>query len=160
MRWFPPHLTSRSLPLFYPMGEFQMSKGRGFNGSKSKGNVQADSNGQSTRFKGDFSFVSSYLNDTDREWLDANADTAEALVFELVFESGESFKFSVSFDTKTNRFLATLARVDVGHRDSGKILTGRGATAFDAAFVLAYLHLRKLQDGWGEADNTTAGRWG
>ena len=98
-----------------------------------------------------YRFIEGYLAASDQQWLTDNMDSSAECVLELVSTISEGYKFGLSFDSKSGRFLATLTCSLVGSADFGKILTSRGATPMLAAFALWYRHYRKFSNGWGES---------
>lgn len=134
-------------------------KGRYSSAAKDAGKASSDKGQSDNRFKGSYQFVEGYLNDTDKQWLNDNLDGSDEMVYSLVCELDPCFKLSVSFDVRSDRYLASIARIDVGHSDSGKILVSRGATRFDALYALAYRFKVKFSAGWGEASLNSASRW-
>lgn len=103
-----------------------------------------------------YRFVEGYLDEVDRKWLEDNMDSAADCVLELVSQISEGYKLSVSYDRKSERFLASLACSDNGSADFGKILTSRGASPLAATFALWYRHYRKFQFGWGETQRNNS----
>lgn len=101
---------------------------------------------------GEFRFIEGYLDADDQQWLADNADSAAECVLSLVADLCEGYKLSVSWDKRTEMFLATLTCSLDGSADKGKILTSRGSTPVNAAFALWYRHYRKFPNGWGESN--------
>lgn len=104
-----------------------------------------------TTYAKDYQFIEGYLDEKDRQWLSDNMDSQHERILELVCDLPVGFKFSLSWDARSERFLATLTNNDVTSADFHKILTSRGATPDAATFALWYRHNVKFQAGWGES---------
>ena len=96
----------------------------------------------------------------DEDWLDANTDRFIELLLKLLEDIPENGRYTVKYDVRSGRWIAILF-VDGGGDDGGMVaMSVRGATATDAAYLLAYFHLVKFEDGWVNIITERAGRWG
>ena len=96
----------------------------------------------------------------DEDWLDANTDRFVELLLALLEDIQVDGRYTVKFDPRSGRWIAILF-VDGGGKDGGMVaMSVRGATATDAAFLLAYFHLIKFEDGWVNIIIELTGRCG
>lgn len=117
-------------------------------------NVMANTTNSSERSQkkranyGGFSFVIVRLSATDKDWL-ASANCADEFPITQVFDlAQEGYKFSLKEDTKNNTFIASLADIREKSPTEKKILSGRGSTANNAWYALAYRHNILCQGDW------------
>ncbi len=99
-------------------------------------------------------------NNEDKQWLDDNDDELVGMFFALLEAIQPEGRFTSKFDLKSGRWLAVLF---VGSNVEGVELDAmsvRGATAIDAAFLLAYFDQIKFPDGWANSVSDDQGRWG
>ncbi len=99
-------------------------------------------------------------NNEDRAWLDDNDDKLVELFLTLLDTIQPDGRFTSKFDAKSGRWLAILF---IGSDEEGiefDAMSVRGATAIDAALLLAYFHLVKFSDGWALVSAEDQGRWG
>lgn len=104
----------------------------------------------------DYRFVEGYLDEKDRQWLSDNMDSQHERILELVCDLQPGYKFSLSWESKSERYLATLTCNDDQSADFRKILTSRGATPDAATFALWYRHNIKFSNGWGESQRNNS----
>jgi len=115
-------------------------------------NAAKNAGGSGNRFGGEFRFVEGYLDSDDQQWLADNVDSAAECILGMVADISEGYKLSVSWDKRTDMYLATLTCSLDGAADKGKILTSRGSTPTFALFALYYRHYHKFRAGWGESN--------
>ena len=109
---------------------------------------KAGSNGKGKSGFGDYWFVEVRLSEEDkqtletREWTDHEQfDSIRGLV-------AEGYKFSLNEDSKNQSFIATLTDNREGSAAYHGILSGRGATPFNAVCSLLYKHYALLGETW------------
>lgn len=108
-------------------------------------------------------FINPYLTEADKQWLVSNMESIDTICLELLHDVGEMYSFSCTYDAKSGRFNAMLKCVATDHGNSGLILSVRGATAIDAMYALAYLHVEKSDGLWlsiAPETNVSSERWG
>ena len=99
-------------------------------------------------FGADYRFVNVRLSSDDKARMaDLHLDVEFPLstILDIV---AEGYKFSVKEDSKNQTYVASLTD---GREDSPAyraILTGRGSSALNAWYSLAYRHIVLLPDGW------------
>lgn len=99
-------------------------------------------------FGSDYRFVNVRLSSDDKARM---ADTALEVEFPLGFILdivAEGYKFSIKEDQKNQTFLASLTDTREDSPSFKAILTGRGSTALNAWYSLAFRHVVLLPDGW------------
>lgn len=102
---------------------------------------------------GGFSFITVRLSEDDKAWLDA-ADCADEFPLSQLFSlAEEGYKFSLKEDAKNNTFVASLADIREGSDSHRRILSGRGSTALNAWFALAYRHNVILSGDWSSVSS-------
>lgn len=102
-----------------------------------------------------FRFINLHLDKTDKAWLAENASFDKFgldLQFDLV---ATGFKFSLNYDAGHNTYIASLTDVGETSPTKGCVLTGRGSTAADAWFSLAYKHFVLAKEDWQTIAATT-----
>jgi len=97
-------------------------------------------------------WVNSYLNDEDKQWLEAHRNEIGAGVLRLVEEQANGYKISCKFDDQSSRYQASLLPDDVDCPNSGFGLSHRASDPTVALFVLSYLHFVKFDRRWGEIE--------
>lgn len=113
-----------------------------------------DSRGKGAKRKsndfGGYSFFNVGLSADDKAWL-AEADCAvEFPLSEIINMVSEGYKFSIREDEKNSTFVASLADLRPESPSYKVIMSGRGSTAVNAWYALAYRHMVLLVDGWGD----------
>lgn len=114
---------------------------RGKSGNKSKQSSKS-------AFGSDYRFVNVRLSSDDKARM---AETDLAIEFPLgtVLDIvAEGYKFSLKEDEKNSTFVASFTDVRPDSPAFKSILTGRGSTALNAWYSLAYRHTVILVDGW------------
>ena len=119
--------------------------------------------GKPKRARGGFGVIEWFnpgTNSGDREWLDDHVDELPELVFSLLEAVTEDGRFTTKYDVRSSRWLAILFVSSDADGVEFNAMSVRGATAIDAAFVLAYFHLVKYSDGWTKDAGAGDSRWG
>jgi len=95
-----------------------------------------------------YTFVNINLSKVDKEWL-ANADLAAEFPPEWLFDLvQEGFKISVNEDQKNNTYVCSITDVREKSETHKCILSGRGTTALNAWYAVAYRHFRVAETNW------------
>lgn len=117
-----------------------MAKSRG---KRTKGNADKSS------FGSDYRFVNVRLSSDDKARMAETDLELEFPISSILDLVAEGYKFSLKEDGKNSTFVASLTDVREESPTSKAILTGRGSTALNAWYALAYRHIVLLPDGWG-----------
>ncbi len=98
---------------------------------------------------GNLTWVPTSLNDADKRWLSANNDHAHEYIFALLDSLSRGYTLSSKYDDKSDRWLSTIICSDESDPHYSCALAVRGKTRVISAYILAYIHMVKLSDGWG-----------
>lgn len=113
--------------------------------------------GQKNANSWEYSFLNIRLSSQDEKNL-AAMDCATEYPIQRVFDlAHQGYKLSVNFDAKNQSFVASLADNDEHSPFYKHILTGRGATASDAWYALAYRHFDLAQGDWANIASASTG---
>lgn len=104
-------------------------------------------------------FVDGYLDKDDLAWLEDHASESDALILDLITESGNYGGMSCKFDEKSGKYLAILFGGGTPEFNSGYALTSRGASPIDALYALAYKHLIKFRRAWASVAGSAGNRY-
>lgn len=93
-------------------------------------------------------FVNVNLEDKQREELKAIQWTHEQ--FDSAFNAlcNDGYSLKLRYDARNDCFSAWLLAPD-GHKNSGRILSGRGSTPMKAVKQLVFIHFKILEGEWG-----------
>lgn len=100
------------------------------------------------------------LSNEDEIWLSDNWDSSTSLLADFIAESDDYGGLSVKEDKNGGGKLAILYGGETPETFAGYALTGRGTTAYDALYALAYKHLIKLGRKWPTQGTAAKGRFG
>jgi hypothetical protein len=105
-------------------------------------------------------WLSPYLDDKDRGWLEDNRDNISGFIFGVLSELPDGYDFSSKFDDRTDRWLATLKCVRDGDANYGIAVTGRGSTRTNSIYTCLYIASEKLEWNWLEGVTDQKGDFG
>lgn len=98
---------------------------------------------------GGYTFLNVGLSTDDKTRL-AETDRSVEFPLESILDMVlEGYKFTIREDVKNNTFMASLTDIRPESPTYKVILSGRGSTAINAWYALAYRHVVLLVDGWG-----------
>ena len=100
-----------------------------------------------------FKFINHRLGSIDQERLqalDCAVEFPPVAIFDL---ATAGYKFSLTYDEKNQSFLCSLADINQESPFYQHILTGRGSTAINAWFALAYRHFLLCEGDWSAIHN-------
>lgn len=116
-----------------------MARKRGNN----TGSAQSKSSGI-----GEFKFINVRLSSDDKAWLAAADLQIEFPLLSVLELVSQGYKFSLNEDIRNSSFVASLTDTREDSATHRSILTGRGATAINAWYALAYRHFHLLAGDW------------
>ena len=124
--------------------------------AKNGGNARKTKSGELARVR----WFNPKPDNTDREWLEGNADKHVELCLQILESIPDEGKLTVKYDVHSARWTAILF-VDSNAPEYGlDALSVRGADSFSALCLCAYFHLVKFEGAWVGADSGGGGRWG
>lgn len=108
----------------------------------------------------DVKWVNYQPNVEDRAWLADNTTGLLSLFFELVDDMEEGQRLTLKYDDYSSRWVAMYFAGGSAGQNRGLALSVRGATAYHAAVLLAYVHLIKFNREWAEISTEDESDWG
>lgn len=106
-------------------------------------------------------WVNPYLDNNDKRWLEDNYKQCNELVLEFVDALSETASLSSKYDSRSDRWLASVVFTGDGDPNNGWAVSMRGATRIDSLYALSYVVGVKL--GWkvaNSSEGTDLGKWG
>lgn len=102
-------------------------------------------------------WVDGYLNDDDKQWLEAHRNEAPDYIFRLIRDSETGGSIQVKFDTYSGKYQAIYFAAPDDDNNGGCALSHRASSPVVAVFVLAYKHFVKYEGQWTDDKTSDSG---
>lgn len=109
-------------------------------------------NGKSQLYGDRVKWVNGYLNEEDKQWLDANRSKISEYILAIIAEQSEGYKLSCKFESTSGQYQSSLIPDDPDCVNSGFGLSHRANDPTVSLFVLSYKHFVKFERRWGEIE--------